>query len=116
MTEELETIDPQEHFQEFFKTEKYRQKISQMAVAGRKTLVVDFDDLLAFDQELAEELLETPDEHLENINNAAYSQLRIEDPEYAEKLGTEAVVVRIVRLIVTAKLRKLGSKRSLYLQ
>ncbi len=33
MTEELETIDPQERFQELFKTEKYRQRISQMAVS-----------------------------------------------------------------------------------
>ena len=35
MTEELETVDPQEQFQEFLKTEKYRQRIAQMAVAGK---------------------------------------------------------------------------------
>ena len=41
MTEQLEVIDPQERFQEFFKTEKYRQRISQMAVGGKTSLVVD---------------------------------------------------------------------------
>ena len=108
MTEELEVIDPQEHLQELFKKEKYRQRIAQMAVADRTTLIVDFDDLLAFDQELAEELSKNPDEYLKYANNAAYAQLQTEDPEYAEK--TEAVTVAMVRLPETAKLRKLGSK------
>lgn len=110
MTEELEVIDPQEHLQDFFKTEKYRQRISQMAVAAKTSITVDFEDLLAFDQELAEEILENPDEYFKHANNAAYAQLRIEDPEYAEKTEIEAVTVRIVRLLETAQLRKLGSK------
>ena len=107
MTEELEVIDPQERFLEFFKTEKYRQRISQMVVAGKTSLLVDFEDLLAFDQRIAEELLEKPDEYLKHANNAAYAQLQIEDPEYAEKL--ETVAVRIVQLLEPAQLRKLGS-------
>jgi replicative DNA helicase Mcm len=107
MTEELEVIDPQERFTEFFKRERYRQGISQMAVAGMTSLIVDFEDLLTFDQKLAEELLEKPDEYLKHANNAAYAQLQIEEPEYAEKL--ETVTVRIVRLLEAAQLRKLGS-------
>lgn len=110
MTEELEVIDPQERFQEFFKLEKYRQGISQMAVAGQTSLIVDFEDLLAFDRGLTEELLQNPDEYLKHANNAAYAQLQIEDLEYAERIETEAVTVRIVRLLETAQLRKLGSK------
>jgi len=111
MTGELEIVDPQEHFQEFFKTERYRQRISQMAVTGKTSLMVDFEDLLAFDQRLAEELLEKPDEYLKHANNAAYAQLQIEDPEYAEKITdkTETVTVRIVRLWQATQLRKLGS-------
>jgi len=107
MTEELEVVDPQECFLEFFKTEKYRQRISQMSVTGKTSLSVDFEDLLAFDQRIAEVLLEKPDEYLKHANNAAYAQLQIEDPEYAEKL--ETVTVRIVQLLETAQLRKLGS-------
>jgi replicative DNA helicase Mcm len=111
MTEELEAIDPQERFQEFFKTEKYRQKISQMAVSGKTSLIVDFEELLIFDNRLAEELRERPDEYLKHANNAAYAQLQTEDPEYAEKVAEkeETVTVRIVRLLDIAPLRKLGS-------
>ena len=111
MTEELETIDPQERFQELFKTEKYRQRISQMAVAGKTSLIVDFEDILTFDHRLAEELLEKPDEYLKHANNAAYAQLQTEDPEYAEKIADkqETVTFRVVRLLEVAPLRKLGS-------
>jgi replicative DNA helicase Mcm len=111
MTEELETIDPQERFQELFKTEKYRQRISQMGVAGKTSLIVDFEDILIFDQRLAEELLEKPDEYLKHANNAAYAQLQTEDPEYAEKIADkqEIVTVRLVRLLEVEQLRKLGS-------
>jgi len=111
MTEELETIDPQERFQELFKTEKYRQRISQMAVAGKTSLIVDFEDILIFDQRLAEELLEKPDDYLKHANNAAYAQLQTEDQEYAEKIADkqEIVTVRLVRLLEAEQLRKLGS-------
>ena len=111
MTEELETIDPQERFQELFKTEKYRQRISQMAVTGKTSLIVDFEDILIFDQRLAEELLEKPDEYLKRANDAAYAQLQTEDQEYAEKIvdKQEIVTVRLVRLLEAAQLRKLGS-------
>jgi replicative DNA helicase Mcm len=111
MTEELETIDPQERFQELFKREKYRQKISQMAVAGKTSLIVDFEDILIFDHRLAEELLEKPDEYLKHANNAAYAQLQTEDPEYAEKIADkqETTTARLVRLLEAEQLRKLGS-------
>jgi replicative DNA helicase Mcm len=107
MVEELEIADPQERFQNFLKTEEYRQRLSQMAMGGRTSLTVNFEDLLAFDQQLAEELLDKPDEYLKHANNAAYAQLQIEDPEYAEK--AETVDVRIVKLLEPAPLRKLGS-------
>ncbi|HXX88524.1 MAG TPA: minichromosome maintenance protein MCM [Candidatus Acidoferrum sp.] len=109
MSEGLETVDPQEQFQEFLKTEKYRQRISQMAVGGKTSITVDFEDLLAFDQRLADQLLERPEEYLKHANNAAYDQLRIEDLEYAEKLEAEAITARIVRLLQPAPLRRLGS-------
>lgn len=111
VTGELEVIDPQERFQEFFKAEKYRQRFSQIAVAAKTSLMVDFEDLWAFDQKLAEELLEKPEEYLRHAGNAAYAQLQTEDPEYAEKLADklETVTVRIVHLWEPAPLRKLGS-------
>jgi replicative DNA helicase Mcm len=109
MARELETIDPQERFLEFFKKEKYRQRISQMAITGKESITADFEELFAFDQRLAERLLERPDEFLRHADSAAYAQLGIEDPEYAEK--TEKVAVRIVQLLGKEQLRKLGSKQ-----
>jgi replicative DNA helicase Mcm len=106
MTEELEVIDPQERFQELFKMEKYRQRISQLAVSGKTSLIVEFEDILTFDHRLADKLLEKPEEYLRHADNAAQSQLAIEAPEYAEK---QKITVRIVRLLEPTPLRKLGA-------
>ena len=109
MVEEMEIIDPQERFQNFFKTEEYRKRLSQMAMGGRTSVVVAFEDLLAFDQKLAEELLDKPEEYLKHASNAAFAQLQIEDPEYAERIPS--VDVRLVGLLEVAPLRKLGSEQ-----
>jgi replicative DNA helicase Mcm len=104
-----ETTDPQERFLEFFKMEKYRERISQMAIQGKESFSVDFEELFAYDQKLAEITLEKPDAYLEHANNAAYAQLSIEDREYAEKM--EKITVRIANLLGREQLRKLGSKQ-----
>jgi replicative DNA helicase Mcm len=103
---ELEVIDPQERFLELFKTEKYRQRISQLAVTGKTSLIVEFEDILTFDHRLADELLDKPEEYLRHADNAAQNQLGIEAPEYAEK---QKITVRIVRLLEATPLRKLGA-------
>ncbi|MEM4243411.1 MAG: minichromosome maintenance protein MCM, partial [Candidatus Bathyarchaeia archaeon] len=108
MARELETVDPQKSFLEFFKKEKYRQRISQMAIAGRESVTIDFEDLFAFDQSLAERLMEKPDVFLQYASNAAREQLEIEDAEYAQKI--DKITVRIVQLLGKEPLRKLGSK------
>ena len=104
-----ETIDPQERFLEFFKMKKYRERISQMAIQGKESFSVDFEELFAYDQKLAEILLEKPDVYLEHANNAAYAQLGIEEREYAEKM--EKITVRIANLLGREQLRRLGSKQ-----
>jgi replicative DNA helicase Mcm len=104
-----DTTDPQERFLDFFKKEKYREKISQMAIQGKESFTVEFEELFGFDQKLAEMLLEKPDIYLEHANNGAYAQLGIEEREYAEKI--EKIVVRIIQLLGREQLRKLGSKQ-----
>jgi replicative DNA helicase Mcm len=104
-----DTVDPQERFLEFFKKEKYRLRISQMAISGKESFSVDFEDLFAYDQKLAEAMLEKPDEFLAHADNAAYVQLGIEYKEYTEKM--EKITVRIVGLLGREQLRKLGSKQ-----
>ncbi|MEM2093608.1 MAG: hypothetical protein QXE16_04935, partial [Candidatus Bathyarchaeia archaeon] len=103
---ELEAVDPQERFLELFKTEKYRQRISQLAVSGKSSLMVDFEDILTFDHSLADALLERPSEYLKYADNAAQTQLEIEAREYAER---QRITVRIVKLLDSTPLRKLGA-------
>ncbi|MEM2902844.1 MAG: minichromosome maintenance protein MCM [Candidatus Bathyarchaeia archaeon] len=105
---------PEERFLEFYKTfkdsegeYKYRKRISQMAVLGLKSLVVDFDDLLTFDRELGKRLVEEPDRCLGYAGKSAFAQISMEDPEYAEQL--EKVFVRFRRLPDKQPLRKIGS-------
>jgi len=108
MTEETLTADPEELFLDFFKAAKYRELISSMAVAGSKSFVVDFDELLATEPKLAQQLMEKPDEYIEYANRAAKAQLQIEEPEYVEEIGN--VTVRFCGLPEVTPLRILGSK------
>jgi replicative DNA helicase Mcm len=108
MTREDPT-DPQERFLQFLKKEKYRTRISQMAIQGKESITIDFEELFAYDQKLAETLLDKPDEYLNHANNATYAQLGIEDKEYAEKQTT--ITARITNLLGREQLRKLGSKQ-----
>ena len=106
---ELVLDKPQERFQIFLKTDKYRQRISQMAINGATSLILDFNDLLIIDSMLAEGLLESPEEFLEYGNNAAFDQLQIQDPEYAEKIKEQGVRVRVRGIPFKTLLRKLSS-------
>jgi replicative DNA helicase Mcm len=108
--EEIVVSGPQERFQDFLKSEKYRERISQMAVAGNTSLIVDFDDLLVFDSSLAQSIQETPDEYLKHANNAALAQLRYEDSEYAGKIEEKGINVRLRGLPVTTPMRYIGSE------
>jgi replicative DNA helicase Mcm len=112
---ELERISPEERFQNLLrdtKTErgdalKYRRRLAQVAVSGLRSVVVDFGDLLVYDEALARLILESPDRYLESVNRAAFSQLRIEDPDYAESIGR--LVVRFRGIPESTPLRKVGS-------
>ncbi|MDG6223782.1 MAG: minichromosome maintenance protein MCM [Candidatus Bathyarchaeota archaeon] len=108
MTEETITIDPEAIFLDFFKMDKYRERISSMAVSGNTSFVVDFDELLASEPKLAQLLMDKPDEYLEYANRAAKAQLQIEEQEYAEE--TKTITVRFKGLPEATPLRILGSK------
>ena len=108
MTEETLTADPEVLFLNFFKLDKYRERLSSMAVAGNKSFFVDFDELLAAEPKLAQQLMDKPDEYFEYANRAAKAQLQIEEPEYAEEIGN--VTVRFSGLPEPTPLRILGSK------
>ncbi len=109
MANQMETVDPQQLFQEFFKKEKYRQRIQQLAISGKSSITINFPELYGFDQSLAEMLLNKPEEYLQHAGKGAYEQLRIEDAEYAEKI--DKIIVRVIELLGKEQLRKLGSKQ-----
>jgi replicative DNA helicase Mcm len=109
MANQMVAMDPQQRFQEFFKKEKYRQRIAQLAISGKNSLTIDFEELYGFDQALAELVLNKPEEYLQHAGKGAYEQLRIEDAEYAEKM--EKVIVRIVKLLGKEQLRRLGARQ-----
>jgi replicative DNA helicase Mcm len=106
---------PEERFQEFlstFQTEKeehkYRKRLGQLSGSGQRHIVVDFEDLISFDSELAKLLIDRPEEYLPYIERSAWAQLKIEDPEYAEL--TKRVRVRFRKLPERYSLRRIGAE------
>lgn len=102
--------NPEERFQDFLRSfivedeYKYRKRLGHVALSGSRSLVVDFEDLIAYDPELARSILDKPDEYMEYLDRSGWAQLKIEDPEYAE-------IIKKLRI----RCRKLPEKHSLRL-
>ncbi len=79
-----------------------------MAVSNGRSLIVDFDDLIIFDPVLARKVVERPDEYVGYASSAATSQMRVEDPEYAELVGH--IFTRFRRLPERKPLRRIGAE------
>lgn len=101
-------VDPQQAFEEILSSEKYFARLSEMAVHGRSSFILDFDDVLNYNIELAKAIVESPDELLKHASNAAKQRLQIVDPSYAEKL--ESVAVRVSSLPEVTPIREIGAK------
>lgn len=108
-------ITVEEKIQDFLravKTEtgeyKYRKKLAKIALKSEKSLIVDFDDILAIDSELAKQLIENPDEVLDYASRATWAQMKIEDPEYAEQI--DKIIFRVRKLPEKISLRTIGEE------
>jgi DNA replicative helicase MCM subunit Mcm2 (Cdc46/Mcm family) len=106
---------PEERFQEFLSTfqkekgeYKYRRRLGQLSGSGQRYVAVDFEDLMAYDSDLAKLLVDKPDEYLPYIERSAWAQLKIEDPSYAELV--KKVKVRFRRLPERFSLRRVGEE------
>ena len=105
---------PEDRFQDFLRScrvdgeHKYRKRLGHVALSGSRSIVVDFDDLIAFDPDLARSVLDKPDEYFEYLDRSAWAQLKIEDPEYAEIV--KRLRVRFRKLPERNALRKIGSE------
>jgi replicative DNA helicase Mcm len=88
-----------EMFEDFLKSvtdragnEVYRTKISQLVSTEGKSLVVDFGDLLKYDNDLANTILLRPDSSLAAFKTAAYETMRSENALYADRVKRELSV------------------------
>jgi len=86
---------------------RYEQSMSEMAVKGLKSLIVNFHDLYAFDAELARKVLASPDDILPQFDAATLSKLRMRDREYADQI--REVHVRLRGLPAETPLRRIGA-------
>jgi replicative DNA helicase Mcm len=106
--------NPEERFQDFLRSYvvegeyKYRKRLGHVALSAARSIVIDFEDLIAYDPELARFILDKPDEYIEYLDRSAWAQLKIEDPEYAEAI--KKLRVRFRKLPEKHSLRMIGSE------
>jgi len=107
----------EEAFQDFFRSferdvqwSKYRRRLTQIATSQSRSLVIDFDDLVDFDSNLARKVLERPDEYIDLASRAATAQLRVADADYAQKIGSIHARFRFRRLPERTPLRGVGAE------
>jgi len=88
MTEEIDFIGRFEDFLKEFKTEEgetiYRDAIERMALSKHIFIVIDFNDLLTFDDGLASATLTNPEKAITAASGAIRRILRVVDPDYAD--------------------------------
>lgn len=83
---------------------KYDTRLSNLAFANSKILLIDFLDLFTSAPELAKNVLDKPDEVKGTLEAAALNRLKMVDPEYAEQVGKK-LQIAFTNLITTTELR-----------
>lgn len=112
MTEQTHAniADSFEHFLKNFKTKtgelKYRSLISNMVSDNSESLLINFKDILQYDDQLSRQLIDDPDSILLDFNKAALNALYSENPEYADAIQ-DILQVRIHSLLDPVPLRNI---------
>ncbi|MEM4329036.1 MAG: minichromosome maintenance protein MCM [Candidatus Caldarchaeum sp.] len=104
----MATIPLEEKLVSFFKSEKYRELLREAAVRKKRSIPVEFNDLIKFDETFARNLVASPNNLLGVLNRACLRQLQIEDPEYAASVPVFAA--RIISLPTTTPIREVRSE------
>jgi replicative DNA helicase Mcm len=99
MTDEIATTESDEQtdifqrFLDFFKsyrTEsgslKYREMIQRLPVTGGRSVIVDFNELLAHDPQLARQIIDEPENCLKPASDAVKTIVDLEDRDYVTKI------------------------------
>jgi len=97
----------QQMFEEILSAEKYRDRLSRMALMGGNAFTLDFEDVLSYNIELAKGVVDCPDEFLKHASAAARQRLFSIMPEYAERANP---IVRISPLPTATPIRMIGAK------
>jgi replicative DNA helicase Mcm len=87
---------------------KYQVVIAQLAASGRKSLIVDYEDVIHYNTDLAESLLNDPDKALREFKSAAFEVLSTENPGYASEIKKN-LTVRIRGVTDRIPLRKVDT-------
>jgi len=111
ITEEKPLVEQLSEFLKSFKDRhgrlKYKERIKEMILLGKKSLVIDFEDLLEFNPAIADKLIREPDEVLKAFSDAIRNEVSIEDPKYAEEV--ESFIARIRGIPEKVRIRDLRS-------
>jgi len=106
---------PEERFQEFLSTyssvidgQKYRKRLGQLSNLNQRHVIIDFDDLVDYDSELAKLIMDKPSAHIPLLERSAWAQLKMEDPVYAEQI--KVVKLRFRKLPEHYPLRRVGEQ------
>ena len=96
---------------DFFASEagrKYDMALSALPSQGRRTLNVDFSDIVTFDEEFATRVLNDPEATLKTLEELAFSRLQGKDYEYSQAVGEVKLAVR--HLPTEVSLRMVGAE------
>ena len=85
---------------------KYRSIISKMVSDNSESLLIDFKDILQYDDQLSRQLIDDPDSILLDFNKAAFNALYSENPEYADAIR-DTLQVRFHSLLDPVPLRNI---------
>ncbi|WP_069807595.1 minichromosome maintenance protein MCM [Vulcanisaeta thermophila] len=113
MTESEEKVvnvdDAIQGFRDFIEgDEKYVDEINNMIIQRRKSLVIDFHDLLLRNKDLADMLIERPQLAIQAASEAVRQAVTERDPELAKSIKN--FYARFKRLPETVPIRKLRSE------
>lgn len=87
---------------------KYQVMLAQMAASGRRSVIVDYEDLIHFNTDLAESLLKDPDKALKECKSAAFEVLSTENPGYAGEIK-KSLTIRLRGVTDRVNLRKVDT-------
>lgn len=80
-----------------------------MVSLNSKSLVIDFEDLLMHNTHIANGLQKDPDDVIPSFNKATYEALKVENPDYAERIRKD-IHVRIRNLTDKLSLREITTE------